>query len=112
MFSDVFLSKVYYKIFTHHKLNLNNPTAFTEKLQWLKLNYCANNPKVIQCADKFSVRKYIEDIGQIEILNELIGVWDDVEDIPWDTLPSKFVLKLNHGCGFNIICNDKNESST
>ena len=33
----------------------------------------------------------------------LIGVWDNVEDIPFDKLPKKYALKANHGCGWNII---------
>lgn len=43
-----------------------------------------------------------------EILNELYGVWDRVEDIEWEKLPQSFVLKCNHGCGYNIVCKDKN----
>lgn len=36
-----------------------------------------------------------------------MGVWDRAEDIDWDKLPEKFVLKCNHGCAYNIICEDK-----
>ena len=104
-----FLSKVYYRINVGEKLNLKSPKAFTEKLQWLKLYYCPNEPKVIQCADKYRVRDYIESIGEGQILNELIGVFDSADDIDWDSLPDSFVLKCNHGCGYNIICPDKSK---
>ena len=29
------------------------------------------------------------------------------DDIPWDSLPDRFVIKVTHGSGFNIICKDK-----
>ena len=38
-----------------------------------------------------------------------IGFWNKVDDIPWDKLPNKFVLKCNHGCAYNIICSNKDE---
>ena len=42
-----------------------------------------------------------------DILNDLIGVWDSVDTIEWDSLPEKFVLKCNHGQGYNVICTNK-----
>ena len=51
--------------------------------------------------------EYIEECGCSEILNDLIGSWDSVDEIEWNSLPNKFVLKCNHGCGYNIICNNK-----
>lgn len=101
------ISKMYYKINVRQDLHLDNPVAFTEKLQWLKLYYCPNNPKVIQCADKYAVRDYIKEIGEENLLNTILGCWTDVKDIPWNELPQQFVLKCNHGCGYNIICSDK-----
>ncbi|MFR0073621.1 MAG: ATP-grasp fold amidoligase family protein [Blautia caecimuris] len=37
----------------------------------------------------------------------LIDHWEKPDDIEWDRLPNKFVLKCNHGCAYNILCNDK-----
>ena len=37
----------------------------------------------------------------------LIGVWDSVEQIDFNSLPNRFVLKCNHGAGYNVICDDK-----
>lgn len=48
-----------------------------------------------------------EKIGE-EYLIPLLGVWDNFDDIDFDKLPNKFVLKANHGCGWNIIVKDKN----
>lgn len=102
-----FLSKVYFKIVLGKKLNLKNPKTFNEKLQWMKLHYYPNNPLVVQCADKFAVRDYIAQKGYKSTLVPLLGVWEKAEDIEWDKLPQKFVLKCNHGCAYNILCSDK-----
>lgn len=102
-------TKMHYRQVYGRKINLENPQTFSEKLLWLKLNKYNNNPLVIRCADKYAVRQYIEDCGCSEILNDLIGVWNKAEDIPWDDLPEKFVLKWNFGAGMNIICDDKSK---
>lgn len=88
-------------------INLKHPRTLDEKIQWLKLNTYKGNPLVTQCADKYAVRDYVEKAGCGEILNELYGVYDKVEDIPWDSLPDQFVVKWNFGCGQNLIVFDK-----
>ena len=94
---------------THSKkINLKNPQLFNEKLVYLKLKNI-KNPLIIKCTDKYLVREYIEEQGYKEILNDLIGVYDKAEEIEWEKLPNKFALKCNHGCGYNIICTDKNK---
>lgn len=105
--SPEFISKFYFKLLLGYKLNLINPKTFNEKLQWLKLNYLPNNENVIMCADKYKVREYIEKKGKKGILNDLIDSWDNVYEINWEKLPNQFVLKCNHGCGYNIICKNK-----
>ena len=74
---------------------------------WLKLNTYRNNALVTRCADKYAVRDYVEAAGCGEILNELHGVWKRPGQIDWAQLPKQFVLKCNHGCGYNWICTDK-----
>ena len=101
--SPEFVSRIYFKHELGYKLNLQNPTTFNEKLTWLKLYEWPNNPKAIQCADKYAVRSYIESVGKGEILNDLIGVWDSAKKIDWNSLPNQFALKCNHGCGYNCI---------
>lgn len=88
-----------------YKLNLEDPKTYNEKLQWLKLYW--NDPKATICADKYSVREYVESKGLKHILNDIYGVYEDVEDINFDELPSKFVMKVTHGCGQNLVCTDK-----
>ena len=109
LFSDEFMSKLYFEIVLKEKLDLKNPKSFNEKLQWLKLYYFPNIELVIQCTDKYKVRKYIKDKGYEKTLVPLIGEWNDTEEIKWEDLPNKFVLKCNHGCAYNLICNNKKE---
>ncbi len=85
--------------------NLENPTSFSEKLQWLKLNY--HNPLQTICADKFLVRDYLIKKGYKSILSKVILVANRVEDLNINTLPEKFVIKATHGSGWNLICTDK-----
>ena len=102
-------TKARYRYTFRKKLDLKNPQTLNEKILWLKLNKYMKNPLVIQCADKYKVREYVASCGCEDILNELIGVWDSAEDIPWDDLPNEFVLKWNYGAGMNIICTDKTQ---
>ena len=101
-------SKIMYRAVVHKKLNLDSPTTFNEKLCWLKLREFPTNQQVICCADKYEVRDYIRKKGHEALLVNLIGVWDQAEDIDWNVLPEKFVLKCTHGCAYNVICTDKN----
>lgn len=105
---DKVMSKLYFRIVMKKKLNLDSPKTFNEKLQWMKLNYYPKNPTVVQCADKYAVREYIKKKGYESKLVPLLGVWDRAEDITWESLPDKFVLKCNHGCAYNIVVPDKN----
>lgn len=87
--------------------DLENPKTLNEKVLWLKLNRYMNDPLVIKCADKYKVREYVKEAGYEHLLNSLIGVYDAPEEIPWDELPDRFVIKWNFGVGFNVICRDK-----
>lgn len=100
------LADWYYET-TGKVLNLDNPQTFNEKIQWMKLY--DSTPIKTQLADKYLVRSWItEKIGD-EYLIPLLGVWDRFEDIDFDSLPNQFVLKCNHGCGYNIIVKDKSK---
>ena len=89
------------------KLNLDNPITYSEKLQWIKLY--DRNPLYIRLVDKYEVKEYIRNIIGDEYVIPTLGVWDKVEDIPFDQLPSQFVLKCTHDSGGIIICKDKNK---
>lgn len=103
--SDKAFIRLVYFIFFRKKINLKHPVTFNEKLNWLKIN----NRKEIYCrmVDKFEVKQYVkEHIGDKYII-ESYGVWDTFEDINFNELPNKFVLKCTHDSGSVVICKDK-----
>lgn len=102
-------TKITYRVKFHRPIDLDNPKTLDEKIQWLKFNTYLDNPLVTQCADKYAVRDYVKDCGCSEILNDLYFTWDSVDDIKWEDLPNKFVIKWNFGWGNNFICKDKSK---
>ena len=71
--------------------NLKDPETFSDKLAWYILFYRDELMRI--CTDKATVRDYIESLGMGDLLNECYGVYEHVEDIDWDSLPEKFVIK-------------------
>lgn len=102
-------TKTYYRRKFGKKLELKDPKTFNEKILKLKLEDYNSNPVVKQCADKYLVRDYIEKLGCRELLVPLIAAYDSPDKIDWESLPDRFAMKWNFGCGFNIICNDKSK---
>lgn len=84
-------------------LNLKKPEYFNEKLLWLKYYKYNKDPLCEECFDKYTVRDYVERCGYPDILNELYGVWDSVESIPWENLPEEYALKKTNGCGHHVF---------
>ncbi len=99
--------KFIYTLRTGKILNFNNPKDLNQKLFWLARYW--RNPLITQCADKYKVREYLQSKGCGDILNELYGVYDNANDMDFDSLPNKFAAKCNHGSGMNIICEDKSK---
>ena len=102
---DKAMIKLQYRIKLKRKLNLKDPKRYTEKIQWYKLYY--RNPVMMECVDKYGVRRYIEKKGLGNILNQLYQVVDRPEEINFDQLPDKFVIKTTNGSGTNILVKDK-----
>lgn len=98
---DIYLYKM------GEEIDLDRPVLFTEKIQWLILH--DNTSKKAELADKYLVREWVKNkIGE-QYLIPLLGVWDDFESIDFEQLPEKFVLKCNHGSGYNYIVKDKDK---
>lgn len=102
---DKQMIKLQYRISTGRRLNLKNPKRFNEKLQWYKLHY--REQLMVKCSDKFGVRDYVNSKGLDDLMIPLYGVYDRAEDINFDILPNKFVLKTTNGSHTNILCQDK-----
>ena len=97
--------KIKYKKHMGKELDLKHPKTFNEKLQWLKLY--DRKPVYTTMVDKYEAKKYIaKQIGN-EYIIPTLGVWNNFDEIDFDTLPNQFVLKCTHDSGGLVICHDK-----
>lgn len=103
--------KVYLQIFFKLKMGLslkiNNAQGFNEKLQWLKLHDRKELYTVL--VDKIAVRTYIEKTIGKNYLIPFIGHYKSFDEINFEELPQKFVLKCNHGTHCLMICTNKED---
>jgi len=103
--SPLVLMKYRYLIYRGSLPNLKDPKTFDEKLIWL--NFYWRHPLKTVCGDKYEMRGYVEKHGLSHILTPLLGVYESPDEIDFDRLPQRFVLKCSHGCGYNIVCTDR-----
>jgi hypothetical protein len=104
---DKLFLQLRYRLEIGSKLNLANPQRFSEKLQWLKLyNRNAEQTKMV---DKAAVKHYVTDKIGAEHVIPTLGIWEHFDDIDFDALPERFVLKTTHGGGGSgvVICKNK-----
>lgn len=107
LYSDSLYLRMRYRIEMKRKLNLKNPRTFNEKIQWLKIY--DRNPFYTTLVDKVKVKEFVsKTIGEQYVI-PTIGVWERFQDIDFDSLPERFVLKTNHSGGSTgvVICKDK-----
>ena len=88
-------------------INFNSPQTWNEKIQVLKFSYKRSKKQATTLTDKYLVKDYVKNIVGEQYLNKLYAVYNEVDDIDFNSLPNEFVIKLNHGSGYNIICKDK-----
>lgn len=101
LISDKFYRKMGYKIDWKHPKDIN------EKINWMKFNY--DTSEWSRLADKYLVREYVKERVGEHILTKLYGVWDKAEDIDFNKLPNRFVLKTNHAYNTVLPVSDKSE---
>ena len=104
--------KIYLSIKFHDRLGYwmdwKNPQTYNEKLQWLKLY--TRRPEYTIMVDKEKVTDWVaERIGE-EYIIPTLGVWKKAEEVDFNSLPQKFVIKCNHNSGTGMyICKDKSK---
>lgn len=103
--SDKTYVKLKYRFSMGHPLNLKNPQTFTEKLNWLKLY--DHDPRYPGIVDKWAVMDFVKERIGAEYCVKKYGVWAHFDDIDFDALPDRFVLKCTHDSGGVVICRDK-----
>ena len=107
LFPDKLYLSLLFRFKMGYWMDWKNPKTFSEKLQWLKLYN--RRPEYTTMVDKYAVKEYVASIIGEEYIIPTLGVWDSPEDIDWDSLPQRFVLKTTHGGGGSgvVICEDK-----
>src|SRR5579864_1213626 len=85
--------------------NLVRPRTLNEKI--VRRMLFDRRPILTQLADKYAVREYVKmRIGE-HVLPTMYWVTTSPEDIPFDDLPTQFVVKPTHGSGWIHIVHDK-----
>lgn len=101
LFSDKCYIRTYYRIALGKRLNLKDPETFNEKLQWLKLN--DHNPDYPVLVDKVSAKQEVAKRIDSQHIIPTYAVYDSAEEIDFDALPSRFVIKCSHSGGNNAV---------
>lgn len=102
------LDHFHYKMVDHdwlrwkgYKVDWEHPRDINEKIQWLM---CFSDTSLwSECADKVRIRDFVKERGLEHLLVPCLGIWGKAEDIDFDALPEKFVIKCNHDSGSTII---------
>lgn len=105
--SDEVYLKIAYRVKMGKKLNLNPPVTFNEKIQWLKLH--DRKPEYTIMVDKYEAKNYVAKLIGENYVIPTLGVWNHFDEIDFDKLPKRFVLKCTHDSGGLVICRDKNK---
>lgn len=102
----IYLSLLY-RLYIGKWMNWKSPKGINEKIQWLKIY--DRNPKYTQWVDKFEAKKLAAGIIGEEFIIPTIGVYNSFDEINFDVLPERFVLKCTHDSGGLVICKDKDK---
>ena len=84
-----------------HPVDWDNPKDLNEKIQWL-ISY-SDTSEWTRLTDKVKVREFVEERGYGHLLTRLYGVWENADDIDYNSLPERFVLKCTHDSGSTIL---------
>lgn len=105
LFDDKLYLKLKYRLIFGKELNIDSPSLFNEKLNWLKLYN--RNPKFTMMVDKYWVKEFIaEKIGSQYVV-PCYGCYSEVDEIDFSKLPERFFLKSTHDSGGGILVDKK-----
>lgn len=89
--------------------DLSHPHDLNEKIRWMM--FFTDTSLWTTLADKYAVREYVKErIGE-KYLVHLLGKWDLADDIDFNSLPDKFVMKPNNGSYDTVIVTDKSKAN-
>jgi len=90
--------------------NIVNPKTFNEKVQYRKLH--DRRQLLTLLVDKYGAREYVaEKVGET-VLPKLLFVTENPADIPFSTLPDRFVVKPTHGAGWVCVVTNRQSADT
>ena len=78
-----------------YKFNLKKPETINEIIQYLKIY---DNTKIkAELTDKTKVNEYVYNIlGTREYEKEIYGIFNTFDEIDFDSLPKRFIIKKNN----------------
>ncbi len=88
-----------------YTLNRDHPQTFNEKLQWLKIH--DRKPEYSDLVDKVKAKTIVGERIGFEHIVPMYGEWEKADDIAFNELPDRFVLKCNHDQGSVVLVPDK-----
>jgi hypothetical protein len=103
-----YLSRLYRKQFGVAP-NLDRPVGFNEKI--IRKILHDRRPLLTLFSDKLRVRDYVRKTAPSCLLPTLYWWSVRPDAMPFEHLPGAFVLKANHGSGWNLIVEDKTSVS-
>lgn len=95
-----------WKAYFGTKIDFDNPKTFNEKMQWLKVY--DRKPEYTMMVDKYLVKDYVAKLIGEEYIIPTLGVWNSYDEIDFDSLTDKFVLKCTHDSASVTVIEDKN----
>lgn len=90
--------------------DLEQPQTFNEHICAIKCD--EKTLRLAPYADKATVREYVKQTIGAQYLIDEIGVYKTPEEIPYESLPERFVIKCTHASGYNILVTGKSKLDT
>lgn len=92
-------------------LRLSNPKLYTDKMIWLQGFYNIHRKNLMQrCYDKYRAREYFsEKLDSDRYIPRLLGVYESAQEIPFELLPEKCILKVSQSSGLNLVLKERVE---
>lgn len=101
-----YFEKKYFKVF-NSELNIDNPKKLTEYI-YQKMY---NEPNELECllTDKIKAKEYLKEKGFQEYIVKTLKVFNSCDEISFEGLPDKFVIKSNNDSGSVFIVDQTND---
>ena len=87
--------------------DLANPKGYNDKVNWLKIH--DQMAEHVVCCDKLLARAYVADRIDRSCLLEVYQVARSVDQIAFEAMPERYVLKTNHDSGSVYVITEKSD---